>query len=94
LKTLRCDDNNLTSLDITNNPDITFLNCSFNKIRTLFMKNGNDNLSGSFAFSNPYLEFVCCNESQLEQVKEALEFYGHDLGITVATSDCLLSICP
>ena len=56
---LHCDNNQLTSLDISQNSDLTSLFCNYNQISCLNVKNGNNTALGSFnAWDNPNLTCI------------------------------------
>jgi Leucine-rich repeat (LRR) protein len=59
LTELYCDNNNITSLDLSNNTNLVRLNCSFNNLSSLNVANGNNSNFTSFGASfNPNLTCI------------------------------------
>lgn len=74
LRSLRCQDNQLTALDVTNNTALDFLYCSNNQISTLNLNFNtalasllcaNNQLSSLNFSNNSALDFVSCSNNQL-----------------------------
>ncbi|MBK8442577.1 MAG: leucine-rich repeat domain-containing protein [Sphingobacteriales bacterium] len=74
LQYLFCYGNQLSKLDVSNLINLQYLICSFNQLTSLFIKNGiNENggntNQGLYFSNNPNLAYICCDESQLEYVR-------------------------
>ncbi|MCC2231870.1 leucine-rich repeat protein [Lachnospiraceae bacterium CLA-AA-H215] len=85
LKTLKCSNNNLTSLDISKNTALTYLDCSYNQLTSLELQN------------NTALTSVVCNRNQLTSLEvdenillERLECYGNQLSVLDVSSNTTL----
>ncbi|RZJ34888.1 MAG: T9SS type A sorting domain-containing protein [Flavobacterium sp.] len=87
LTNLTCNFNQLTTLDVSQQHNLLFLNCSNNELLTLFLKNGaNEDLLFN---SNPNLDYICADYSQLADVQQKIQQYGLT---TVPTTFC--SVAP
>ncbi|GGG54623.1 hypothetical protein GCM10010976_26940 [Bizionia arctica] len=74
LATLECSFNQLTTLNINGLTDLVILDCSVNELTTLFIKNGQENIL-NFA-GNPNLEYICVDESELDNVQYLVDQEG------------------
>ncbi|MBK8444049.1 MAG: leucine-rich repeat domain-containing protein [Sphingobacteriales bacterium] len=68
LQYLDCSYNDLNSLDVSALSNLQSLYCGGNQLSSLLIKNGNDE-GGLYFYDNPNLAYICCDESQLEIVK-------------------------
>ena len=76
LQKLWCYNNNLSSLDVSNSPNLQSLNCGQNNLTSLLIKNGSKEQTSLHFPINPNLSYICCDESQLEVVKNKAIDYG------------------
>ncbi len=68
LSVLDCSKNKLTELDVTGLQYLKILYCSENELKSLLMKT--ENLITTLAIkSNPNLAYICCNENQINEIK-------------------------
>ena len=59
LRALYCGNNNLTSLDLSNNPDLYLVNCQTNSLTYIDVRNGNNqNIWGFTSMFNPSLNCI------------------------------------
>jgi len=74
LKRLICDDNNLTSLDVSNNTALTYLDCHYNNLTSLDVSNNtaltslsceNNNLTSLDVSNNTALTYLDCHYNNL-----------------------------
>lgn len=90
LNELSCSNNKLTSLDITNLVTLQKMNCSNNLLRNIFLKNGRNDtatINTGFIFSgNPYLEYICADESDINILQQKANGYGY--AYTIVSSLC------
>jgi hypothetical protein len=94
LDILRCDSNLLITLDVSSNTSLEYLNCRYNKLRTLNVKNGNNtNMTGPSLYialdarNNPDLfcievDNVSASESYSDWYKDASASYSEDCSST------------
>jgi uncharacterized repeat protein (TIGR01451 family) len=80
LTTLNCSSNNINSLDISNNTNLMHLNCNFNKLTKLILKNGQFFQELKFS-NNSNLNYICCDEKNLNLVKSLAISYGINIEI-------------
>ena len=55
---MQCGGNQLTILDVSNNTALTYLNCSYNQLISLDLRNGNNMQMGFDCTNNPNLECI------------------------------------
>ncbi|MBK6274260.1 MAG: hypothetical protein IPF58_05915 [Saprospirales bacterium] len=84
LSYLSCNNNKLTTLDVSGFNALNSLQCSYNKLSDIFMKNNTSmNSSTSLNFyNNPYLKYVCVDNSDIITVKENL-YQDYVYGVVV-----------
>ena len=64
LTSLHCIDNQLTSLDVSNNTNLTELACSYNQLTSLDLRNGNNtNMYAFYSNNNPYLTCISVDDA-------------------------------
>lgn len=106
LKTLNCNDNNISNLDVSKNVDLTWLECRNNKLSSLDVsKNthlsifscGQNNLTELNVFKNPELTYLYCENNNLTSlnlwanpVLEDLYFAGNKISKIDVTENPLL----
>ncbi|HLA56722.1 MAG TPA: leucine-rich repeat domain-containing protein [Flavobacterium sp.] len=84
LQSLDCGNNQLTTLDLSHNNFLNNVNCYDNALTTLFIKNGH---SEAINFSsNPTLQYICADASELESTQTLLNSLG--MNATVSNSYC------
>ena len=89
LPSLICNGNQITSLDLSNNPDLIELNCSNNQLTSLNIKNGNSNNLLPFLFyanNNPNLSCIQVDDPNFATTN----FTNVDQGVTFSTN-CISS---
>ncbi len=73
---LYCIDNLITTIDVTGVTGLQELFCDNNHLTSLFIKNGAvENLSFD---SNPNLEYICADESQISQIQDLILGYNYN----------------
>ncbi|MBP3714385.1 MAG: leucine-rich repeat domain-containing protein [Phocaeicola sp.] len=70
LETLNCSDNKITSLDVSNNPKLTYLGCYYNELTSLDVSN-NTALYDLRCDGNQLTSFVVTNHSSLSKLNIA-----------------------
>lgn len=76
LQGLYCSNNNLTSLDVSANPLIGLF-ADYNELTSLNLKCGNQSWDYLQFSGNPNLQFVCCDEEDLNLVTSKLSTYDY-----------------
>ena len=79
LQTLALYNNQLTTLSINNNTLLNSFNVSNNNLQTLFMKNGRNN-SVNYS-NNPNISYICCDDSEINQIINTNNSYGYNATI-------------
>jgi len=75
LKDLRCSYNQLTTIDVTRFENLEVFGCSNNKLTSLFIKTGK--ILSAIDFSNNFiLNYICCNENDITNIKNKAISYG------------------
>jgi hypothetical protein len=70
LSELRCNNNQLTTLDLNSNTSLLSLTCYGNDLVTLFVKNGQNEIFDPLNWSgNLTLEYICADESQVATIQ-------------------------
>lgn len=72
---LDCSNNQLISLDLQTCTNIATALCTSNPFVTMFLKNGKNELL--YFSSNPSLQYICCDESELSSIQNSLNYYGN-----------------
>lgn len=88
LKNLSCSFNQLSVLNLNNNILLTTLLCNSNQLINLFIKNGKDEYL--IFDNNPNLNFICTDQTQLNDVQNQVDSYGLTSTCSV-NSNCLLN---
>ncbi len=74
---LRCENTLLTTIDVSHSTVLNYLYCSSNALlQSIFMKNGKNETIFNFA-TNPNLEYICADESQLSAIETKITTYGY-----------------
>jgi hypothetical protein len=76
LRDFRCSNNQLQVIDITNMPNITVLDCNYNDLRYLLLKNGSSNYALDF-LGNPNLAYACIDENLVFWIQNRVNAYGY-----------------
>ncbi|MGK6343817.1 T9SS type A sorting domain-containing protein [Chryseobacterium sp. DT-3] len=76
LQTLFLNNNQLTSLDISHNTILNSINVPNNNLQSLFIKNGRITI-GSYQ-NNPNLSYICCDDSEINQIIASNNSYGYN----------------
>lgn len=76
LQRLDCNNNLLTTLGLNGLTKLINLNCSYNHLTSLFMKNGKNENPLNF-YSNPSLQYICADESQITNVQSSINVFGY-----------------
>jgi len=63
-----CSYNQLTSLDVSNLKKLREMYCVSNQLKSLNIKNG-EKISPLSFINNPNLSFICCNENEIDEIK-------------------------
>lgn len=90
LQTLFCNNNTLTKLDVSLNTKLTYLNCSYNQLTELVIKNTVVSQEINFA-NNPSIKSICVDANETFFIETKLQEYGYQ-NISI-TSDCS-NPCP
>ncbi len=73
---LNCSNTLISNLNINSN-QIYALFCNYNNLLTsIYMKNGRNELLSEFS-NNPILEYICADETQLEDIQTKIISYGY-----------------
>ncbi len=75
LTDLSCIGNQISSLDLNYQKELSKLDCRNNKLRSLLIKN-TKLIKDIYFDGNPNLEYICVNESQMNDIKYALKRDG------------------
>ncbi len=87
LEDINLDTNLLTSIDLSSLPNVANIDIVGNNLTEILCKNGhNENL---FFISNPDLNYICCDDSQISGLQSQAVLYGYT-NCTV-NSSCTLS---
>jgi uncharacterized repeat protein (TIGR01451 family) len=77
---LSCSNNFLTTLDLNHLGNLIWLNCNNNNLNSLFIKgflNTMLGISDVYIFGNPNLNYICCDNSQLNYFETIVINYGY-----------------
>lgn len=80
LQWIYCTNNLLTTLELNHLTDLIVLSCSNNQLNTLFLKGFTNpilGISDIFFDGNPNLNYICCNESQIDYFQYRINGYGY-----------------
>jgi hypothetical protein len=99
MRLLQCRDNQLTTLDLSNNPNMIYLHMKNNNISTLNIKNGaQQSFTGNVymlpdAWANNPLTAICLDGSELQNVQSHLTSNNYNLNNIVfdTSNNCVLS---
>ena len=69
LRSLSFSNNQLTSLNVKGLVNLTYLNCSDNKLVSMDIKGPKINQQFLLFHNNPNLEYICCNENNISEIK-------------------------
>jgi len=76
LVNLKCDFNQLTNLDVSQNSNLTWLDCNNNSLEAINIKNRTYLYTLDFS-NNPNLQYVCADETDINQVQLKINAYGY-----------------
>ncbi|AWI26675.1 DUF7619 domain-containing protein [Flavobacterium pallidum] len=76
LRDITCENNNLTTLDITSLPKVQQLYLNSNQLETLFLKNGKLTESYLRFDFNPSVKYICADENRINGIKSLAIQYG------------------